>query len=227
MKYLPLFILLGALLSAGTAAAQRVAVKAGVNIASLSEDKYFDDIDDIEEQSIYGFQAGLVFDLGISDVFTIQPELLFIQKGGKFTAGIDENNQFEGRVYYNFIEIPLLAKLQFNSDPGGEGVGFYLIGGPFGGFALNGRTETETTILGQTTTLENDINYDDEDADDYQKRIDYGIVFGGGLVLGNIFLDARYNLGLNNLLDEDTDNNNDENRFLRTRGIGVTLGYMF
>jgi len=44
---------------------------------------------------------------------------------------------------------------------------------------------------------------------------------------GHVFLDARYNLGINNLLDSDDNNQNDNAPYRRTRGIGVTLGYEF
>lgn len=226
MEFKRIFVLIALIGTTLSLSAQGIAVKAGVNIASMAEDKFVDE-NDLENSSVVGFQAGVAFDLGLSDMFTIQPEILFIQKGGKLSSEVNENNRFETRLYYNYLEVPVLAKLKFNSDPDGEGLGAYLIGGPFVGFALNGRSEGELVIAGVTTTFDDNIDFDNEDDVNYQKRLDYGVSFGGGLQFGNLFLDARYNLGLNNLLDDDADNTNDDGRFLRTRGIGLTLGYQF
>lgn len=208
------------------AAFAQVSVRAGVNIASISSDPGVSN-EDLTEKSIVGFQAGIGIDLGISDVFTIQPELIFIQKGGKTTYTAGERNFYETEYRMNYVEVPVMAKLKFSTDENGEGIGFYVLGGPFVGLALNGKYKSQTDLLGIKSTFEGDIDYDDNKKAEYQKRMDYGVSFGGGLQYGSIFLDARYNLGLNNLLDQDANNNNDNKPYQRTRGIGVTLGYEF
>lgn len=202
----------------------QIGLKAGINYASLSESSSEDNLGDYSKKSVVGLQAGIIAEIKIIDQFVIQPEFLFIQKGGKSEYVINEDNMSVTRVIYNYAEIPVLAKLKLgNTD--GEGLGFYVLGGPFAGFALNGRGETEITILGITTKDEFDIDYSDEDND--QKRIDWGASFGAGLSIGHFFIDARYNLGINNLLDEDADNSNDNKPYLRTRGIGLTAGFLF
>lgn len=202
----------------------QVAIKAGVNFASISESARLEEYETLEEKSVAGFQAGLSFDLGLSDMFTIQPEVLFIQKGGKSTYKINDDNKIVSRLYYNYVEVPVLAKLKFYKESGG---GFYLLGGPFIGLAIGGKTKTSTTVLGETTTTEDDFNFDNDDEAERQRRTDWGVSFGGGVKFGQIFLDARYNLGINNLLDTDSNNQNDEAPYRRTRGIGVTMGYEF
>jgi hypothetical protein len=203
----------------------QVAIKAGVNFASISESASLEEYESLKNNSVAGFQAGLSFDLGLSDVFTIQPEVLFIQKGGKSTYTINDNNKIVNRLYYNYVEVPVLAKLKFYGEDSGSG--FYLLGGPFIGLALGGKYKTTTTLLGETTTAEEDFNFDNDDEADRQRRTDWGVSFGGGVKFGHMFLDARYNLGINNLLDSDSNNNNDDKPYRRTRGIGLTLGYEF
>lgn len=202
----------------------QVAIKAGVNFASISESATLEQYESLKNNSVAGFQAGLSFDLGLSKVFTIQPEVLFIQKGGKSTYVINENNKVVSRLYYNYVEVPVLAKLKFYKEDGG---GFYLLGGPFVGLALGGKTKTTVTLLGNTTTSEDDFNFDNDNEADRQRRTDWGVSFGGGVKFGHVFLDARYNLGINNLLDTDANNQNDDKPYRRTRGLGLTLGYEF
>lgn len=202
----------------------QVAIKAGVNIASISESATLETYESLKNNSVAGFQAGISFDLGLSKMFTIQPELLFIQKGGKSTYKINADNQVVSRLYYNYVEVPVLAKLKFYNEDGG---GFYLLGGPFVGLAIGGKSKTTVTLLGNSTTREEDFNFDNDNEADRQRRTDWGVSFGGGVKLGHIFLDARYNLGINNLLDTDANNQNDNKPYRRTRGIGVTLGYEF
>ncbi len=202
----------------------QLAIKAGVNFASISESATLESYESLDKNSVAGFQAGLSYDLGLSNIFTIQPELLFIQKGGKSTYVINENNKIVSRLYYNYIEVPVLAKLKFYKE---SGSGFYLVGGPFAGLAVSGKSKTTTTLLGNTTTAEDDFKFENDDEGERQRRTDWGISFGGGVKFGNAFLDARYNLGINNLLDDDANNQNDSKPYRRTRGIGLVLGFEF
>jgi Outer membrane protein beta-barrel domain len=202
----------------------QIAIKAGVNFASISESATLETYESLENKSVAGFQAGVSFDLDLSNMFTIQPELLFIQKGGKATYAINADNKIVNRLYYNYVEVPVLAKLKFFSE---DGNGLYLLGGPFVGLAISGKQKTSTTILGNTTSSEDEFEFDNSEEGDRLRRTDWGVSFGGGVKFGNVFLDARYNLGINNLLDDDADNQNDNKPYRRTRGIGVTIGYEF
>jgi hypothetical protein len=118
----------------------------------------------------------------------------------------------------------VLAKLKFYSE---EGSGFYVLGGPFVGLAVSGKSKRTTTILGAENTVEEDFNFDNDTEAERQRRTDWGVSFGGGVKFGHMFVDARYNLGINNLLDNDADNQNDNKPYRRTRGIGLVLGYEF
>ncbi len=215
------FALATAVLFIGTTAWSQIGIKAGINVASLSQDPDEANYEDYKAVSILGFQGGLTFELPIAGPLAIQPEFLFIQKGGKSEYIINESNKLINTVTYNYVEVPVLLKLKLGATDG-EGMGFYILGGPFAGYALGGKSKQELTVLGQTTVSEQDIDYKDEDFE--EKRLDWGASFGAGLHFGKLFVDARYNLGVNNLLDDDANNNNDNKPYLRTRGIGLTVG---
>lgn len=203
----------------------QIAVKAGVNIASIAESAYETNYRELENKSVVGFQGGLAFDLAPNSVFSLQPELLYIQKGGKVTYELDERNRIESRYYYNYVEVPLLGKLKLMGKETESGV--YLLAGPYVGLAINGKAKNTVTLAGQTTTSEDKFKFDNSNPDERQRRLDWGLSFGGGVKFGHTFLDLRYNLGVNNLLDQDANNQNDNRPYRRNRGVGIALGYEF
>jgi hypothetical protein len=221
--FLSSIILLLSIFSTSALLAQ-VVIKAGVNIASIAESAREETYQEFENKSVTGLQVGAAFDLAPSSAFSIQPELLYIQKGGKVGYELNEDNRIESRIYYNYVEVPVLAKLKIASESGN---GLYFVGGPFVGLAISGKSKNTVTILGNTTTDEDKFEFQNDDPEERQKRADWGVSFGAGVKLGHFVLDARYNLGINNLLDSDADNQNDDKPYRRTRGIGLTLGYAF
>ena len=158
-------------------------------------------------------------------MISLQPELLYIQKGGKATYELDERNRIESRYYYNYVEVPLLVKLKLMGEETHSGI--YLLAGPYLGLALSGKAKHTTTLLGQTTTSEDKFTFDNDTPEERQRRMDWGVSFGGGIKFGSNYLDLRYNLGINNLLDQDANNQNDNKPYRRNRGIGITLGHDF
>ncbi len=202
------------------AAQAQFGIKAGINLASLSQEPLESNFEDFKDKSIVGFQVGVVAELPIVDIFSIQPELIWVQKGGKSTYTL-LGNEVERSVTYNHIQIPVLAKIKATTE--GESFGLNFFGGPFTSFSLGGNVKIESPL----GTIEEDIDYSDDD--NLERRLDWGLTFGLGANLGALFIDVRYDLGINNLLDDDASNNNnsDKDPFLRTRGLGLTAGIMF
>jgi hypothetical protein len=209
----------------GFAVSAQVSIKGGVNLASIAEEAVEESFAEQSGKSVVGFQAGLTFDLATESAFSLQPEILYIQKGGIVRYGFNDNNKVESRYYYNYVEVPLLAKVKLYKAERNAGV--YLIAGPYAGLAVSGKVKSTVTILGFSTTSEEKLSFNNDDPDDRNRRLDWGFSFGGGLKFGQAYLDLRYNLGINNLLDQDADNQNDNKPYRRNRGIGLALGYSF
>lgn len=198
-------------------------IKGGVNIASMAQEGEDVSQDDLENKSIAGAVVGITYGVNLGDIITIQPELLFSQSGGSNTYNVLGTVTKE-TFKINYLEFPVLAKLQFgNADQ--QGAGFHIAAGPWIGYALNGHYKSKTTA-GEDVLLEIDRDYSFDDQDD-TKRLNYGMIGGAGVSFGRAVLDVRYNYGFNNLLDDDADNNNDNKPVLQTRGVAVTLGYTF
>ncbi len=204
--------------------AQNIGIKGGINLASLSQEEFEANVEDLKENSIVGVQAGLVFELPVLEMLAIQPELLWVQKGGKSTYSLLDS-EVERTVTYNHIQIPVLAKIKATTE--GQAFGLNFFGGPFASFSLNGKAKVKTTTPLGTTEVEQDIDYSDDD--NYERRLDWGLTFGLGANFNALFIDLRYDLGINNLLDDDASNANNNNKdpYLRTRGLGLTAGLMF
>ncbi len=161
-----------------------------------------------------GYVAGLGLSLPVTNdnFFVIQPELLYIQKGANFSTNL--NSTRIGDTYINYLELPVLAKINF----GGESFRAYVNGGPSIAYALFGRTQENGTKV--------DIEFGDNADVTFNNRIDFGVQFGGGIGFkagpGDLLLDLRYGLGLSNLFDQTIGGTDPE---AQNRVYALTLGY--
>ena len=202
-----------------------IGLKAGVQLATWSVDSE-DDTSLDNPKTKTGFQFGAAFEISVSDLISIQPEFLYIQKGAKFELsdyyyGYYYNpGDIEGefRVKFNYLELPVLLKLKFGDV---NNTSFFLTAGPSFGYLSNGKTEFEVTFQGDTETETEDIIFDDDDG---LSRFEVSASLGAGVGLplgsGRLTLETRYLLGLSNLVDDDFDDS------IKNRGLGITLGYM-
>lgn len=206
-----------------TTAWAQFGIKAGVHFATIAEQNENISREDIEHRSIAAPVLGLTFGLNIADIITIQPELLFTQNGGRNTYEI-LGSVTKTTYRIGYLELPVLAKLQIGNEDR-QGLGIHLAAGPWVGYALQGKY-TSTTTLGQSVIadVESDFTFDEKDD---AKRLNYGMIGAAGVSMGNLVIDLRYNYGFNNLLDKDADNTNDNKPLLQTRGVALTLGYLF
>ncbi|WP_051718730.1 porin family protein [Hymenobacter sp. IS2118] len=108
---------LGLLLSVATAASAqeiRFGLKGGVNYSSITGNNT------AGVESKIGLQAGALANFALSDLISIQPEVLYSQKG--YQAEV--NNDIKYKI--NYIDVPLLVKVNAG--------GLFFEGGPQVGF---------------------------------------------------------------------------------------------
>ena len=154
----------------GAANAQEVkfGAKAGLNLSNITGD--------IEDNSMkLGFQVGGFAEIGISEKFAIQPELLYSAQGTKYDG---EGN---AKTNLDYLNVPVMAKYYVAE-------GFSIEAGPQIGFLLSAKDK-----------------YDggEDDIKDFLNSTDFSFNFGAGYdVTENINLGLRYGLGLNDLNKE-------------------------
>lgn len=167
--------------------------KGGVNIANVTGG----DSGGYESKS--GIMGGLFASLSLGSGLSLQPELLYVQKGAKRTA---EDSASSGTLtlQMNYIEIPVLIKYGFKS---GGAVTPCLFAGPAFGFNKSSKTEVEGTLMGIPAS---------GDVDNYNEvSSDLSFVLGGGvdfsLGTAKLTLELRYTSGTK-VLWEDVDIDN-------------------
>lgn len=202
--------------------AQTIIPKVGVTSSKIA---FEEDTD--EMKSVVGFTLGVALNFPLSDAISLQPELNFIQKGQKLTAS-DGGLDVKITEKLNYIEIPVLVKAAF-----GEGTQFFLNAGPSIGFGLGGKYKiaAKGTLLGSPVDEEESgkIEFgsgDDEEVVYYDNSLDVGLQLGFGVLIAEkISIDARYGLGLTNLMDKVGDEAiKSQNRVLQFT-VGFPLGF--
>ncbi|MDO5655395.1 MAG: porin family protein [Flavobacteriaceae bacterium] len=180
--------------------ALQLGVRAGYNLSNLNGDK----IQGVDTKSLSGFHIGLFTEFPVAPRFSIQPEVIYSTQGSKFEA---LGKEADLRLQY--INVPVLAKVYLAN-------GFNLQAGPQIGF-LTGADWKEDGA--------NDV-----DATDYLKGTDFGLLLGAGYKLAQgVTIDARYNMGLSNITDEDAswDENVGINQDWKNGVFQIGIGYQF
>lgn len=166
--------------------------RGGANLSNLSGD--LENEDNFENK--WGFHGGIIYNIGVvEDFFSIQPELLYSQKGFKnadseFTTALGTYRR-TGKVNYNYLDLPVLAKIK--AGP------IYFEGGPQASYLVGVNNETKTYFNG---TLQSSTH--DEKDKEGLKEFEFGYAAGLGFALGNgVNLGVRYNGSISDFVDED------------------------
>ncbi|QNA43336.1 porin family protein [Lacibacter sediminis] len=152
---------------------------------------------DVEYDMKPGLHAGLLGHIHITKNFAVQPELLFSSQGAKYKTGGETT-----KLNLNYLNVPILLQYMFDN-------GFRIEAGPQVGFLLTAKVDDGTT----KTDVKSDL-----------KPLDVGLGLGIGYihVPSGFGVDARYNLGLSNINDEDNSSVKANNR-----GFQVGVFYQF
>ena len=128
----------------------------------------------------FGFQAGGFANIGLTDLFAFQPEILYSQKGAKFT-----NLVANVGPRFNYLDVPLVFHV--NVD------GLFFEAGPQVGFLLSAKQYDGNTATDIKPTT---------------NAVDFGYVAGLGYQRKRgLGIGLRYNGGLANTPKEQTSGN--------------------
>lgn len=170
--------------SAALAQAPSFGIEGGLNMAEFGGKRI------VESDFRSGLNVGAFATVPVGRTVAIQPEVLFSRRGARRAAYDYSDVPADGdappvgsflgeRTTHDYLEIPVLLKLSPSSS--GDFVRPVFFAGPSAGF-----------LLGVKEVY-------DEDYEEYLNSTDFGLVVGGGLELGRLSLDARYNLGLTSI----------------------------
>lgn len=150
-------------------------IKAGVNLTNM----YVQDISD--ENMKVGLNAGFFAKLPLTRGFSIQPELLYSNKGAKETYNNFIQGSGEYRFNLHYVEMPVLAVINVGKN-------FNLHAGPYLAYLAAANVKN----LNDEDGIE---GVDELNAENFN-RFDYGVAAGFGIDIDKVTLGARYNYGL-------------------------------
>jgi len=207
----------------------RAILKAGVNLANVS----VTDNGNIDDANMLtSFQVGILGDIHVTGPLYVQPGLLFTGKGSKIEIGRPTENLYAKQTSNPFyIEVPanLVIKLPFNSESH-----FFVGAGPYGAIGIAGKAKTDMTVLGFSSSSDNNIEFSNDDPSTFGqeegtglgvlKRFDYGLNGIIGIEGKKLVLSAGYGLGLAKLQSGSNsgEDNNNKHRVLSFT-VGVKL----
>lgn len=184
-------------------------IKGGYNNAKITTDE-----SGTTTKGLSTFNAGLVADIGITDMFSVRTGLDLQGKGAKWSSSL-------GTATVNplYLELPVTFTVNF---PVGANTALYAGAGPFVGVGVGGKLKTTGTFWGLADGSRN-LKFGNENGDDL-KKVDAGLNVAGGLKFNEKFgLHVQYGIGLVNTApkaDADTRKNN-------TRTFGVSGIFYF
>lgn len=146
-------------------------IKGGVNYSTI-------DNDNLKSSSVAGYEAGAFARIG-GGVY-LQPEVYLSSSGGDFDSN---DNSYSAHVRFTNLNVPLLLGVRF----GPKNLNFRLMAGPI-----------YTSILSQNNTFSQNFNQAYNNFGNY-KNSTIGFQAGGGVDIGAITADLRYEGGLNDV----------------------------
>jgi opacity protein-like surface antigen len=205
------------LLATGFVNAQEIkfGAKLGLNVSNFSGDV-------TDSKSLIGAQIGGFAEIAISDKFAIQPELLFSMQGAKTNyseTDVDYSYSEASKTKLNYLNIPVLAKYSLSEK-------FSILAGPQFGILMSAKEDFDIseTISGVTDSYSESV-----DAKDFYKTLALSFNLGATYsITENIFVDARYNLGLSSISKDFTDEFGDSfSSDIKNNVIQFSVGYKF
>ena len=163
-------------ISETTSAQTVLGAKAGLNLSNLSIENAGDD------NLVAGFHGGLFANMPLSKDFSVQPELLFSQKGTKWSM---ENSLVDTDVILklNYVEVPVNLVYNLAED-------FDFQFGPYVGILAGSKADGKVTIGNNTYEAGDQI-----DTDKF-KSVDFGLQGGLRFFLNPVYLGFTYKYGL-------------------------------
>jgi len=182
----------------------RIGFKGGLSIATIikTNDNNF------SSTPLYGFNGGVVIQLPLGKIIALQPEVLFSQKGYRAT-GTGLTGDYDYRRYNNFLDIPLLLRINASKELG-------IVVGPQYSYLL----ATHTHFKSGATSYEQTVNYENNNI---TKNI-FGGVIGLDINLNdNVYIYGRYTIDFKNNNGDGTSSTPAYKNQVFQVGLGILL----
>ena len=170
--------------------------KVGLNIATLTNDG--------DADSRFAPVVGAEIEVQATDMVSFSGGLLYSMQGAKGKVG-----NVDGTVKLDYINVPILANVYVAN-------GFAVKLGIQPGFLINNKVKVSQNGVNAEVDLEKAFKAAGIDAK--LNKVDVSFPVGVSYEFSNINIDARYNLGLTKIIDQDNSKNS---------VFQITVGYKF
>jgi len=185
-------------------------IRAGVNLQNINGKDAAGN--DLKNDLLTGFNAGINAEVPIGDGFYVQPGVLYSTKGAE-----DANNN---KIKLSYIEVPVNFVYKPILGSGNMLLGF----GPYVGFGINGKLKAAN---GAETDIDFGSDYNAANPATHFKSFDAGGNLLAGYEFANkVSFQLNAQLGLANINKKSQGVTNDKSRY-RNTGFGLSLGYRF
>ncbi len=153
-----------------------------------------------------GFAGGLASHTSLGGQLGLEVDALYAQKGFKISDGGDS-----AELKLGYIDVPVLLRYQFNQSKTSP---FILAGG-------TASFKASCDVGGTSGGVSASASCKDVTGDD-QKSVDVGLTVGGGVDFNRFTIQARYTIGLTDILDD-----GDASVTTKNRALFLLAGIMF
>lgn len=192
-------------------------IKGGVSFSNISTQK---DGSYSDANTLTTFNAGVLADVPLADILSLQPGIVLTGKGSKASAsslGVGVTNTFNPL----YIEVPVnvVVKLPLGGDSR-----VFLGAGPYGAIGIGGKSKYTIGSENFENYSDHNIKFGDSNSDDL-KSFDFGLNGLAGIEVSRLILGVNYGLGLSKISPNQNDNNaNDRNKY---RVFSINAGIRF
>ncbi len=150
---------------------------------------------DADSKLKFAYKAGVLYDLSITENFSVIPGLEFAVKGF-------DSNEYDGAINLGYIQIPVFAAYKF---PLNSNVNILVKAGPYVAYG----------VVANDIELTSKITYNAFDKDKGYKRFDAGLIGGVDLVFEDFTVGLEYSHGFAKMMS---------GAKLYNQAFGVVLG---
>lgn len=209
----------------------RVGIKGGLNLSNISN---YNNGSTDNNKTLAGWNAGVIVDLPLAPILSLQPGVFYTTKGTKIEGGSKgsvTDPYYKYTTNPSYIEVPVnfVAKL-----PLGDYTNKFFVGaGPYAAFGVAGKNKWTTNVGGAESSGSSTIKWDDDtpfnsgdpnQGYDKLKRFDWGLNFLTGFELNDFIISAQYGLGFNKIYSGTDDQRNDKSK---NRVFTASVGWLF
>lgn len=191
--------------------------KVGMNMSNISN---------MDGDVKIGYNLGVGMEYAISDMWSIQPSLLFSTKGSKYEWTDDGETD---KISYNplYLELPIMLAARFALS---DNANIVVSAGPYLAYGVGGKVKYEFEYDGESESYEHDIFKDQKDEDgeleeEGAKRFDAGLGIGVALEFNKFFVGVNGAFGLAKL--GDTLNEEGKKVSMKNTNFSIGVGYKF